>query len=85
MLCGSYALLDKKHTDWDFYLAYNFHWEPHEYEMPLPVEKKSWEILLDTSAHAKLEEKVLCVPERSVVVLAARTARKAALKKGQKN
>lgn len=72
LLCGSYALRGKKQTDWDFYLAYNFHWEPHDYELPKPVGDGSWEILLDASGQAELGNKVLSVPERTAVLLAAK-------------
>ncbi|MFW5631084.1 MAG: alpha-amylase family glycosyl hydrolase [Acetivibrio ethanolgignens] len=77
MLCGDYALLDKVNRDWDFYLAYNFHWEPHDYELPKPNSGGKWEILKDTSEQAVLEKKQLTVPERTVVLLASEpTAKK---------
>ncbi len=72
LLCGKYAMQDKKKTDWDFYLAYNFHWEPHEYELPKPVSAEEWQILIDTSGQAVLEEKKVAVAERTVVLLAAK-------------
>lgn len=72
MLCGSYVMLDRRKTDWDFYFAYNFHWESHDYELPKPIQSKKWEILMDTSQEAVLKDKVLTVPERTVVLLAAK-------------
>lgn len=74
LLCGSYVLLERKKTDWDFYFAYNFHWEPHEFELPKPVQGECWEILTDTSSQAELKEKCLLIPERTVVVLASKKA-----------
>lgn len=76
MLCGDYALLDKVNRDWDFYLAYNFHWEPHDYELPKSNSGGKWEILKDTSEQAILEKKQLTVPERTVVLLASKPAAK---------
>lgn len=87
MLCGKYALVDKKTADLDFYLAYNFHWEPHEYELPKPTEDGVWEVLRDTSGQAVLEEKSLLVPERTIVLLAAKkpeTVKKTGKKKKTK-
>lgn len=76
MLCGDYALLDKTGRDWDFYLACNFHWESHDYELPKPNGSGKWEILKDTSRRAVLEKKQLTVPERTVVLLAAKPVEK---------
>ena len=86
MLCGSYALIDKKNQDWDFYFAYNFHWEPHEYELPMPNGGGVWEILEDTSGQAVLDEKVLMVPERTAVLMAAKRVKKGKrIRKERKN
>lgn len=73
MLCGSYARREKRKADWDFYLACNFHWEPHDYELPKPGQGKgNWEIVQDTSNRAGLKEKTLSVPERTVVLLVSK-------------
>lgn len=76
MLCGKYAMVNKKDTDQDFYLAYNFHWEPHSYELPTPTDNGQWEIVMDTSGQAVLEEKSLLVGERTIVVLMAKAGEK---------
>lgn len=82
MLCGDYARTDRINRDWDFYFAYNFHWESHDFELPKPNHGGSWEILEDTSRQAVLERKQLTVPERTVVLLASRSTKKKETEKG---
>lgn len=52
LYCGRYA----KRTDgsWDdhFYVAYNMHWEPHEFSLPNPPKGQRWHIAIDTGADA---------------------------------
>ena len=45
MLCGKYCAADGKEED--LYIAYNMHWEPHEFALPKPFQRR-WELLLDT-------------------------------------
>lgn len=48
MLCGKYAMKDKKHHDDDFYFACNMHWEDHEFDLPKLPKDGKWYILVDT-------------------------------------
>ncbi len=44
MLCGKYC-----GEDGCLYIAYNMHWEPHEFALPKPLKKgRIWKLLLDT-------------------------------------
>lgn len=49
MLCGRYAMIDRVHHDDDFYLAFNMHWEDHEFDLPKLPKGANWYIFLNTS------------------------------------
>lgn len=48
MLCGKYMKVDRKNDDDFFYIAYNMHWEDHEYDLPKLPTKMQWYKLIDT-------------------------------------
>ena len=48
MLCGYYAKDGKKEADDFFYIAYNMHWESHDFALPNLPKGLEWEILLLT-------------------------------------
>ncbi len=63
------------------YIAYNFHWMPQEFALPLPPRGCSWYKVMDTSqkesflpreAQEPLEAKSFFVPERTIVILEGR-------------
>lgn len=47
MLCGKYCVTDGKEDDC-LYIAYNMHWEPHDFALPKPFKNKRWRTLLYT-------------------------------------
>lgn len=64
-----------KAEDDTFYLAYNMHWEEHEFALPTLMNEEKWEVVIDTGRDTivkqPLERSCLLQP-RSVVVLAAK-------------
>lgn len=48
MVCGSYAGREEK-ADSFFYLAYNMHWEKHEFALPALPEGLEWRVVCDTA------------------------------------
>lgn len=71
MLCGHYAMVDRKNHDNSFYIAYNMHWEDHVFDLPKPITGHQWSILIDTGREDKnlLEnQKKYNVRARSIVV-----------------
>jgi len=62
----------RKQKDSYFYLAYNMHWEKHEYELPRLPMGYEWRVIIDTSkddTNNKAVDKILTVDDRSIVVL----------------
>ena len=77
MLCGKYVKLSRTDYDNDFYLAFNFHWEEHEFHLPKPSKGKKWTVLLNTAKEHEMElvkgyevveEKSYIIPARTVVI-----------------
>ncbi len=73
MLCGKYAIIDRKHHDDYFYFAINMHWEPHEYDLPKLPGSMKWSILLDTTVstvevNELKNQKTFLVSPRSIMV-----------------
>ncbi|HJA92417.1 MAG TPA: hypothetical protein H9717_04775 [Candidatus Eisenbergiella merdipullorum] len=48
MYCGSYAKRGRKENDSSFYIAYNMHWEPHEFALPALPDGQRWVRVCDT-------------------------------------
>lgn len=81
MYCGEYAQKPDKTTDNSFFIAYNMHWEPHEFALPNLQKKKSWYLAFNTDAKEvngmyepgaeplSENQKQFMVPPRTVVVL----------------
>jgi glycogen operon protein len=62
----------RKEKDSYFYLAYNMHWEKHDYELPRLPKGYVWKVVIDTSKDDNKNQKVdrvLTVDDRSIVVL----------------
>ena len=61
--------------DTDIYIAYNMHWEDHDFALPTVKDKKEWHIVLDTAKGSLFtdekceEEKKISVEPRSIVIL----------------
>lgn len=80
LYCGEYAryAADEK-PDEDIFVAYNIHWEEHEFDLPRPSRKKVWKRVIHTACgespyvsaepEALEEQKRLVIPPRSIVVL----------------
>lgn len=56
LYCGKYALNADRREDNDFYVAYNMHWEPHEFALPRLSKEKHWRLVMDTSLPVSEEE-----------------------------
>jgi len=77
--CGEYARYSKEgKPDEDIFVAYNVHWEKHDFDLPRPSRKKIWKRAMITYCEEdfciteteELEnQKRLTVPPRSIVVL----------------
>lgn len=52
MLCGKYCVTDGKEDDC-LYIAYNMHWEPHDFALPKLFKNRRWKLLLDTGEEAR--------------------------------
>lgn len=63
LLCGKYAKLNRTEFDDNFYVAFNFHWEAHEFSLPNPNRGKKWGVLVNTANEAENE---LCFVEEQV-------------------
>lgn len=78
--CGEYGKRPDGTYDNNFYVAYNMHWEPHEFDLPNLPKKERWHVAFHTDrADANgmypegkepvAEGKSFLVPPRSIVVL----------------
>ncbi len=56
MLCGKYCVVDGKEDDC-LYMAYNMHWEPHDFALPKLFKDRRWKLLLDTGEERDTEQK----------------------------
>ena len=78
MLNGKYAKNSDGKTDDNIYIAYNMHWEPQKFGVPLVAKKSSWDVAYITDKNADAEKlfidgkRSICVPPRTVVVLVER-------------
>src|SRR5699024_7630633 len=52
MYCGMYAKKNRKENDESFYIAYNMHWEEHDFALPALPEGCSWVRICDTFEEA---------------------------------
>lgn len=74
LLCGKYAMIDRKTTDSSFYLAANMHWEPHEFDLPAINDSEEFVFLFatDTECRKEVNDKTFVVPARSLVLFQGR-------------
>jgi len=69
MYCGKYTGKEGE-DDAYFYMAYNMHWEPHQFNLPSLPKKLKWQLLICTEeTDQAMINGVLHVPERSIIVL----------------
>ncbi|MFR6334367.1 MAG: hypothetical protein ACLUOI_40045 [Eisenbergiella sp.] len=75
MYCGCYAKVDKKNNDNFIYIAYNMHWEEHDFALPaLPPDLK-WAKVLDTVSDRQEEGengRTAAVAGRSIQIFESR-------------
>ena len=67
MYCGSYAKRSHKEDDESFYIAYNMHWEEHDFVLPALPEGRTWMRILDTFEEETAEKET----EKDAAVRAA--------------
>jgi len=83
MFCGKYAKINRKKEDDFFYIAYNMHWNTHEFGLPKLPKDMKWYIKINTAKVEKSfmadgEEIIvpnqdkLSVDERTIIVLIGR-------------
>lgn len=68
LLNGEYALRDKRFPDDSFFVAYNMHWEEHEFDLPIDAGEGFELILCTDSAVSYSNGKTCAVPARSIAV-----------------
>ena len=80
MYCGQYAEKPDGGPDDYFFVAYNMHWEPHEFALPNLPKKMKWHLAINTDAKEingiyeegsepeAQDQKQFIVPPRSIVV-----------------
>lgn len=56
MYCGKYAEDGEGKPDADFYVAYNMHWEPHEFALPKIPKGRNWRLCMDTAIPGSFPE-----------------------------
>ena len=88
MYCGEYAKKEDGASDDYFFVAYNMHWEPHEFALPNLPKNLKWHIAIDTSEkeHNAIypegsellikKQKQVMVPSRSIMVFISKEVEK---------
>ncbi len=69
MLCGKYCVVDGR-EDECLYIAYNMHWEPHDFALPKLLKGKRWKLLVDTAGE-KLAEPADTKDNKTATTMAA--------------
>ena len=68
LLNGEYAVVDRNKRDNSFYIAFNMHWEEHEFDLP-GNGKSEFGLVMTTDADNKLTENRTCIIKpRSIAV-----------------
>ena len=86
MYCGKYAENQDGKEDSSFYVAYNMHWESHEFALPRISRNMCWKICMDTSLSEAVDAEepgeeieagsVVVTKERSIQVYRAEKKKK---------
>ena len=67
--------------DTDIYIAYNMHWEEHDFALPTVKDKKEWHVVLNTSKGSMFtdekcdDQKNVSVSPRCIVILERKTVK----------
>ncbi|MBO7633768.1 MAG: alpha-amylase, partial [Lachnospiraceae bacterium] len=70
LLNGEYAITDRVNRDTSFYVAFNMHWEEHEFDLP-SVNHSTFRFVFATDAKTVFDGgKTCCVAPRSIAVFA---------------
>lgn len=84
LYCGAYAEKEDGEPDDYFYVAYNMHWEPHEFDLPNPPKGMLWHVAVNTDAGENLgvypegdepclnDKKRFCIAPRTIVIFIGR-------------
>lgn len=75
MYCGKYVKDKNGREDSSFYIAYNMHWEPHEFALPKISRDMQWHLCLDTALSETVEEAEEEIRAGSVIVADGRSVR----------
>lgn len=68
MLNGDYALIGRDKTDETYYIAFNMHWEEHEFGLPVSGRTR-FELVMATDAKVKMGgARSVTIPPRSIAV-----------------
>lgn len=86
MYYGRYARKDKKTEDDTIYIAYNMHWEAHQFALPSLPGGYRWEVIADTDSETEEMANVnqIDVKPRSVKVLIGKKYKKVRRMAGKK-
>ena len=79
MYCGQYGKKKDGSCDNSFYVAYNMHWEPHQFDLPNLSKGQKWHVVYNKDAkevngmyeegkEVLVEERQFMVPARTIVV-----------------
>ena len=75
LLNGEYAVVDRNRRDKSFYIAFNMHWEEHEFDLP-GNGKSEFKMVLTTDSENTISEKCTCIIKpRSIAVFEMSTGR----------
>lgn len=94
MLCGKYCVTEGKEDD-SIYIAYNMHWEPHDFALPKLPKGRKWKLFLGTDEETaeKLQENTeadtpiqsVSLPGRSVRIYISEEAKLPVKKRTKRN
>ncbi len=97
LYCGEYGRRADKTPDDFFFVAYNMHWEPHEFALPKLPAGLAWHLCLNTDEEARNgiyesgsepeaeDQKRFLVPPRSIVVFGGFAPRRETGKEKRRN
>lgn len=70
LLCGKYAMKNRRKEDANIYFIMNMHWEPHQFDLPSLKGGSKWSLLeaTDNVKFFQLQDKSCIVPMRTMAV-----------------
>lgn len=79
MYCGKYAKKEVNTLDSSFYIAYNMHWENHDFDLPQLPMGQHWEVYINTAMTSentmRQNNRSVQVAPRSIVVLRSKNGK----------